>query len=95
MQSKYQGVHRDPEAEEDAEADEEGPAAAEGGDPVGQPLAEGPLLLELGVHVLGQELVLAEALEHLVLEGADLPLLRSPGGSEHASLGIWPDRDGR
>ncbi len=68
-------VDDDPDQNEAAEQRDEGPAAAEIGDLVGQPLAERELLLELGFNVFGQGLVARQALDHRALERRQLALL--------------------
>ena len=86
-----------PDHQDGAEQDDEGPAAAEARQVIGQPLGQRPLLLEFLVGVLGQGLVGGDAFGDLTIELGQLAVLRQQQllhiqGAEPRQLGQADER---
>src|SRR6266576_6927427 len=72
---QYQRIKTDPEHQKPAKADKKRPTAAERGDVIRQALAQAPLMLELGVDIFRERLVLVQAVQNFLLQRGYFALL--------------------
>src|SRR6476646_779954 len=66
--SEDDAIDDDPDPEDRAKKDDERPAAAEGGDPIGKSFPQTQLLFEFLPDVLGKNFMLLQAIDHFLIE---------------------------